>query len=73
VTYFGDAARYETPAELNAALKRSETDPIERTVTQLHVIARRAVEKYDWIRVGLFSLGLAVALTLAAILTNRLS
>ncbi|MFL5757660.1 MAG: hypothetical protein ACJ77N_15385 [Chloroflexota bacterium] len=50
-----------------------ETDPVERTVTQLHVIARRAVEKYTWIRVGLVSLGLAIALELAAVVAARIA
>ena len=73
VTYFGDIARYKTAAELRSALKRTETDPVERTVTQLHVIARRAVEKYESIRMGLVSLGFAAALTLSAVLAERLA
>jgi MFS family permease len=73
VTYFGEAARFETVGELTAALKRTETDPVARTVLQLHVISRRADQKYAAIRVGLVVLGLAIALTLAAVLGDHFS
>jgi Restriction endonuclease/Pycsar effector protein len=52
VTYFGDVAALETVDELRAALKRSETNAAERSVSQLHVIARLAVRKYRFIRWG---------------------
>jgi hypothetical protein len=68
VTYFGEAATFETVAELKAALKRSETDPVERTTRQLHVIAKRADHKYAFIRASLVAVGLAIGLTLAAVL-----
>jgi hypothetical protein len=73
VTYFGEAAKFETIAALTAALKRTETDPVARTVLQLHVISRRADHKYAAIRVGLIALGLAVTLTLSAGLGDHFS
>jgi hypothetical protein len=66
VTYFGEAARFETPTELEAALRRTSTDPIARTVTQLHVIARRADAKYAFIRSALVALWAAATLVLVA-------
>lgn len=71
VTYFGEAARFETVGKLHAALKRTETDPVERTVLQLHVISQRAVHKYAFIRAGLVALGLAIILSLAAVLADH--
>lgn len=68
VTYFGDVAAIETLEELRAALRRSETDPHARTITQLHVTSRLAGKKYAFIRAGLLALGLAIAFTLAAVL-----
>jgi hypothetical protein len=41
------------------------------TVLQLHVISRRADHKYAAIGVGLIALGLAIALTLAAVLGDH--
>jgi MFS family permease len=73
VTYFGEAATFATVAELTAALKRTETDPVKRTVLQLHVIAKRADHKYAAIRVSLLAVGLAVALTLSASLGDHFS
>ena len=73
VTYFGEAATFETVKELAAALKHTETDPIWRTVLQLHVVARRADQKYAAIRVGLVAVGVAVALTLSAALGDHFS
>lgn len=73
VTYFGEAATFGTLEELTAALKRSETDPVKRTVLQLHVIAKRADQKYAAIRIGLIALGLAIALTLSASLGDHFS
>lgn len=71
VTYFGEAASFETVDELRAALKRTETDPVERTVLQLHVISQRATHKYAFIRAGLVALGLAITFTLAAVLGDH--
>ena len=59
----------ETSESLRAALKRSETDAAERSVTQLHVIARLVARKYRFIRWSLLALGAAIALTVAAVLT----
>jgi hypothetical protein len=72
VTYFGDVAALETVDELRAALKRSEADPAERSVTQLHVIARLVDTKYRFIRWSLGALGFAIAFTLAAVIAARL-
>jgi MFS family permease len=71
VTYFGEVAAFETVAELTAALKRTTTEPVARTVLQLHVIARRADHKYAFIRYALIMLGLAVALALIATFGDR--
>jgi hypothetical protein len=68
ITYFGDVAALKTEKELRVALRRSETDPHARTITQLHVISRLAGKKYAFIRAGLLTLGLAIAFTLAAVL-----
>jgi MFS family permease len=73
VTYFGDVAAPKTVDELRAALKRSETDPAERSATQLHVIARLVDRKYRYIRFGLIALGIAIALMLGAVLAERLA
>jgi MFS family permease len=73
VTYFGDVAALKTVDELRAALKRSETDPAERSATQLHVIARLVDRKYRYIRFGLIALGIAIALMLGAVLAERLA
>lgn len=73
VTYFGEAAAFETVAKLTAALKRTETDPVARTVLQLHVIARRADHKYAFIRYALIALGLSITLALAAAIGDHLS
>jgi hypothetical protein len=73
VTYFGDVSALETVDELRAALKRSETDPAERSVTQLHVIARLVDRKYRYIRFGLIALGIAIALMLGSALAERLA
>lgn len=72
VTYFGDVAALKTADALREALKRSETDPAERSVTQLHVVARLVGRKYRYIRLGLISLGVAIALMLGAVLGERL-
>jgi hypothetical protein len=71
VTYFGDVAKLKTVGELGAALKKSVTDPPERTVVQLHVLARLVARKYAFIRVGLIALGLAIGLTLGAVLGDH--
>jgi hypothetical protein len=68
VSYFGDIAPLKTVSALRAALKRSETDLAERTVSQLHVIARLVDRKYRFLRIGLVALGLGIAFTLAAVL-----
>lgn len=68
VTYFGDVARFKTVPELRVALKKSETDPKERTLVQLHALARLANRKYRFIGASLIALGLAIALTLGAVL-----
>jgi hypothetical protein len=73
VTYFGDVAVLETVPELRAALKRSETDPHSRTVTQLHVIARLVDRKYAFIRFGLLALGAAILMTVTAVLAADLA
>ena len=73
VTYFGDVAGLGTVDELRSALKRSETDPAERSVTQLHVIARIADRKYRFIRWGLKALAVAIVLTVAAVLLARIA
>jgi hypothetical protein len=71
ITYFGDVAKLKTVGELTAALKKSVTDPPERTVVQLHVLARLAKRKYRFIAGGLIALGLAIALTLGAVLGDH--
>jgi Family of unknown function (DUF5706) len=73
VTYFSDVAALETVDELRAALKRSETDATERSVTQLHVIARLVARKYRLIRWALLALSIAIVLTVAAVLAARLA
>jgi hypothetical protein len=72
VTYFGDVAGLQTVNELRSALKRSQTALAERSVTQLHVIARIADRKYRFIRWGLQALGAAILLTVAAVLLAQL-
>jgi hypothetical protein len=72
VTYFGDVAALKSVDELRAALKCSETDPAERSVTQLHVVARLVGRKYRYIRLGLITLGIAAAVMLSAVLAERL-
>jgi hypothetical protein len=73
VTYFGDVAALKTTGELRAALKRSETDPAERSVTQLHVVAWLVARKYRFIRCGLVTLGTAIVLVLTAVMAARLA
>ncbi|MBA3726366.1 MAG: hypothetical protein H0W86_07905 [Armatimonadetes bacterium] len=72
ITYFGDVAKLGTVADLRAGLKKSETDPRERTLVQLHVLARLVNRKYRFIGGGLIALGLAIALTLSAVLGEHL-
>lgn len=71
ITYFGDVAKLKTVSELSAALKKSVTDPPERTVVQLHVLARLVERKYGFIRAGLIALGFAIGLTLGAVLGDH--
>jgi Family of unknown function (DUF5706) len=73
VTYFGDVAGLETVDELRSALKRSETDPAERSVMQLHVIAGIADRKYRFVRSSLNALSLAIVFTVAAVLLARIA
>lgn len=67
VAYFGDAASYKKADDLRAALKSDLTDPATRTVSQLHVISKRADTKYAFIRASLVALGVAVTLALVGV------
>ena len=73
VTYFRDAAAYDSPSELGKALRGDNTDATERTVLQLHALSQRALQKYRWVQVALVALALAIGCTLVAILGAELS
>jgi hypothetical protein len=45
VTYYGDVARLENADALRAALKRSQSDPVARTLIQLFVVAKLVYRK----------------------------
>jgi MFS family permease len=68
VTYFGDVVRLKTVDALRRELANSAADPAERSVTQLHVIARRVKRKYRWIQTGLWALAIATVCAVASVL-----
>jgi len=66
VRYFGHAAQFDSIEEFDHALGEAKDDGASRTVSQLWLLSRVLVRKYELIRFSLVSFGLAAVLLIVA-------
>lgn len=71
--FFGHAAKMKSPAEIEAAIRRTAERPLLRTADQLWHIAQIIERKYSWVQRGIWALGIGVVIIIIATIGTNIA